>query len=140
MSQDFLDAFSQNMRRGIGQRVKIAREELGLSQQELADIIDRRQAYISEIETGKVEPSPTTLWMLGRALDKPFLYFIPPDYRREDQEHTYSVEEAELIARIRYLQTSPQGFNYHQALHVVKSLISYDEETLDDMIDQMTQE
>ncbi len=122
------DEHSAYVRQEVGIRIRQAREERGLSQATLADTIGRRQAYISELETGKTEPNASTLVILGRALHKPVAYFFP-DHLRQPEGYILptpdelTLEEGELIKAIRSLEPS---FQYHLALRLVNTLVDYD--------------
>ncbi len=67
----------------MGEAISKAREEQGLSQDELAKRIYRRRATLSDIETGKADVEAGTLWLLSAYLQKPLSYFYPP-YAREN--------------------------------------------------------
>lgn len=53
----------------VGQRVKRRREELGLSQEDLADAADLHRTYVSLLETGKRNASLLTLCKIAVALN-----------------------------------------------------------------------
>jgi len=61
----------------MGKKVRQARKEAGLKQGELAQLVGRRQATISDIERGKKEMGLSTLVLVAAALEKPISYFIP---------------------------------------------------------------
>jgi len=61
----------------MGKAVRAAREETGLLQGELAKMVGRRQATISDIEHGKKEMGLSTLVLIAAALKKPITYFFP---------------------------------------------------------------
>ena len=61
----------------MGKKVRSAREEAGLLQGELARMVGRRQATISDIEHGKKEMGLSTLVLIAAALEKPIPYFFP---------------------------------------------------------------
>lgn len=67
----------------MGNAIKQAREEAEISQEELAEMIYRRRATLSDIETGKADVDAGTLWLLSAYLKKPLSYFYP-DYAREN--------------------------------------------------------
>ncbi len=48
----------------MGELIRNAREDSGLSQRELAELIYRRQAALSDMENGKMEPNASTLTLL----------------------------------------------------------------------------
>jgi transcriptional regulator with XRE-family HTH domain len=72
----------------IGDAIRKAREELGISQEELAKKIYKRRATLSDIEHGKSEPDAGTLAILAHSLKKPLSYFYPrylyQDIKQED--------------------------------------------------------
>jgi transcriptional regulator with XRE-family HTH domain len=130
MSEDRLteDIIETIVRRDVGRRIRDARLDAGLSQAELAALLNRRQAYISELETGKTEPSVTLLVILSRTLKQPVISFISETWRdlsgREKiTEGDLSVEELEVLRAIREVEPT---FHYHLAIHLVKSLAEYD--------------
>ncbi len=52
----------------IGRKIKNRREELGLTQPELAEISKLSQGYISRIENGKFIPKASTLIVIAASL------------------------------------------------------------------------
>ncbi len=52
----------------IGRKIKNRREELGLTQPELAEISKLSQGYISRIENGKFIPKESTLIVIAASL------------------------------------------------------------------------
>lgn len=60
----------------VGQRVKEARQNRGLTQTEVADMIGISSKTISAIEVGRVEPSVSQIHALSKALHQPIGYFV----------------------------------------------------------------
>jgi len=58
----------QDLKQAFGTVVKTLREELGLSQQELADYSDVDRTYISDLERGLYSPSLNTVYKLAEIL------------------------------------------------------------------------
>ena len=58
-------------RRALGAAARARRDELGLTQEELALQSDLHQRWISNVETGKRNPSYESLRKLARGLDLP---------------------------------------------------------------------
>ena len=54
--------------KAIGQRIKIARIKKGITQENVADIIDMTPAHISNVETGKTKVSLPALIEIANAL------------------------------------------------------------------------
>lgn len=74
---------------GMGARIALAREDLGLTQSELAGDIALDRTAINKIESGKRKVSASELVRLAAALDRPIDWFVsesPPAIvsRRED--------------------------------------------------------
>lgn len=66
-----------DLKREIGQRTKAARARLGLTQEALAEKIQRTVETVSKIERGMAFPSMETLEDLARALQTPIREFFP---------------------------------------------------------------
>lgn len=96
--RDFLNRSDRpnQFTRAMGQLIRQAREERGMSQEDLAARIYRSRPAVSEMETGKMEPDASTLVYLSNALDKPILYFFPP-FARGTEGETPSPEAQELL-------------------------------------------
>ncbi len=60
----------------LGKKIKLARIEKDLSQDQLAELIKAKQKSISRYETGIALPSLETLERMTRTLQKPFSYFL----------------------------------------------------------------
>ena len=62
----------------LGQRIRVRREQLGMTQQELACRVGCTKSMISQIERWKVWPSIDLLLAIARALGMPVGYFTDP--------------------------------------------------------------
>ena len=60
----------------IIERLKIARVEAGLAQQEVADKLGKPQSYISKIESGERRLDVAELKKLSEVYKKPVSYFV----------------------------------------------------------------
>ncbi|MEX2547817.1 MAG: XRE family transcriptional regulator [Chloroflexota bacterium] len=65
--------------REIGRRLRLARTERGLSLRALAARADVTASLLSQIETGRINPSVETLFAVAGALDKPLPFFFGHD-------------------------------------------------------------
>lgn len=92
----------------IGQRIREAREERDLSQKQLAERIERRQAAVSEMENGRMEPDATTLVMLAQVLTKPISYFFPLPWGPKVSRSDLTYDEQALLLEFRRLQSDEQ--------------------------------
>ena len=124
-------ATTNYVRHEVGERIRSAREQLGMSQAKLAAILLRRQAYISELETSKTEPNATMLVLLAAALSKPVAYFFPEGYRdfseRQTETEQLTIEEREFIARLRKMRGV---FDRKTGMHLLNALMDYNEKLL----------
>lgn len=88
---------------GMGDLVRNAREEMGLTQRELAALIYRRQAALSAIENGLMQPDAETLLLLSHHLQKPIGYFYPQPFKPDISLEDLSEDEKSLIIQTRRL-------------------------------------
>ena len=88
---------------GMGKLIRSAREEAGLSQRDLATLIYRRQAALSDMENGKMEPDATTLLLLSYCLNKPIGYFYPDPFKPDKVLENLPDEIKELIIQAKRL-------------------------------------
>lgn len=82
---------------GMGELIRQARHYSGYSQAELAKLINRRQASLSDMENGKMQPDAETLMMLSLVLQKPIPSFYPGDYGKELRQEDMDPLEQDLI-------------------------------------------
>lgn len=85
----------------MGELIKKAREEAGLTQEQLAEKIYRKRLAVNELEHGRVEISVWVLPLLARALKKPITYFFPNIAKSGLEREGYSDQEKELILLFR---------------------------------------
>ena len=60
----------------FGQRIRLARERLGLSQEDLATLVSKDQTAVSEYENGKRKFYVSDLPLFAKALEVPIFYFF----------------------------------------------------------------
>jgi transcriptional regulator with XRE-family HTH domain len=70
----------------IGTRIKQAREELGITQQELAARLGCTQAALSNYELGKRRLYLANLEQIASTLGKPLSYFTEPTADEDDTQ------------------------------------------------------
>jgi len=107
--------------RWMGERIREARQERGLSQEELARNVGRSRPAISQMETGKMEPDASTLLSLALHLRKPLVYFFPPTYTTSLEPKVQSVEAQELLVLFDRLDEELQQV----VLKQVRALVEY---------------
>lgn len=92
------DSTPNKFTKAMGELIRKAREEAGISQAELSQKIYRRQATLSDIENGKTEANISTLILLAAALDKPPSYFYPSFLYQEMKPDKLSPIEQEALS------------------------------------------
>jgi len=70
-------ASKNKLRKNIGTKVKKAREEIGISQNQLGKKTGYAAATISQLESGQFRVSVDSLGKIARILRKPLHYFLP---------------------------------------------------------------
>jgi transcriptional regulator with XRE-family HTH domain len=60
----------------IGENIRVARKDAGLSQEQLAEKADLHPVYISQVECGKKAVSIEAIWKFSKALKVPMRRFF----------------------------------------------------------------
>jgi transcriptional regulator with XRE-family HTH domain len=81
-------------RLSIGQKIRYARTQVGLSQKELANQLQLSDKAISAYEVGRAQPGVEVLRDIGQATGRPVTYFI-------DEQKT---EEIDLAVKIKTIE------------------------------------
>ena len=68
----------------LGQRIRRARERIGLSQEGLAEAVQRDQKAVSEYETGKRKLPATDIPTFASVLGVPFSYFFEGEFQLDE--------------------------------------------------------
>lgn len=95
------------LREKIGQKIRQARREKGLSQSNLGKLLGASQATISDIELGKPRRLDVEdLVTLARILDKPVGYFLSDvlDVADKGTVESLKQEAQQLLARVEELE------------------------------------
>jgi len=64
-----MDSRLSRLKLSLARSVKLRRKELGLSQEELADLAEIDRTYASQIERGVANPSLEVLFRISRSLN-----------------------------------------------------------------------
>lgn len=86
----------------LGERIRKARQEAGVSQQILADFINSSQNAISQYESGTRSVSLETLVRIARHLKKPLSYFL------DCHEDVVVVKDTKLHEMVARIQENPE--------------------------------
>jgi DNA-binding XRE family transcriptional regulator len=90
----------------VGQKIKLARQNKGMTQTDLADILDISSKTISAIEVGRVEPSISQMQAISAVLEEPIGYFIGEDASSIESKMEHVKGQLEEITRIMNLVRS----------------------------------
>jgi len=103
----------------FGQRLRIARERLGLSQEELASQLESDQRAISEYEHGKRKITAIELPLFARELQVPLLYFYEGEMSSSDldREMLKAFHELPEEARLEAVAVMRSLVKIHQHIY-----------------------
>ena len=104
----------------LGDKVRYAREQLGLTTQILAERAGVSQPYISEIENGNKNPSAKTIMKLAAALNVPGEFLLRNDVK--------TLAEMDIEAAVKNKIDSSKYFPYFVTVdHAISSGVTPDE-------------
>jgi len=84
----------------IAKRIKTIREKKGMSQKELITAVGLGAPRYSRIETGKAEPSLTTLEKIAKALSVKLVDFFEADNNNLEEINSYDASLMEKVKTI----------------------------------------
>lgn len=89
--------------KGIGELVRTARDEEGMTQKKLAERISKSQVTISDIENGKMDISFLTMVSIALVLGRPIISFFPESLLKELMAEAKSKDEQEFLNAFQYI-------------------------------------
>src|SRR5262245_27349728 len=104
----------------IGLRVQAARKRKGLTQEQLAEKIDRTVESVSNVERARTLPTLDTLIRIAKALDLPLTEF----FDRSDFAPRAQIKRVEMELRLREMVRALPDRELAIALDQVKALLS----------------
>ena len=127
--RDFItpDNIPNKFTEGMGELIKKARLEVGLTQIELAKLTYFKQSTLSKIENGKVEVSSSELLYLAAALDKPILYFFPKRYLRGLEASDY---KDDLLDELVLIAKKLDDGNIKRMIAQMRAIVDYEDKNL----------
>lgn len=81
-------------RYALGKKIKQCRDEMGLTQEEAAELCGISASYYSNIERGKKTMSIATLLSISTAFSVSFEYLLSDSIEREDRTIVHIIEKA----------------------------------------------
>lgn len=107
----------KNTKELLGARIREIRKSRGLTQEQLAEIIDVEQKHVSRIEVGKNYPTIDRLEKIAEALDVSMMTFFDFMHLDDADECAQGIEEM-----IKKLDEDSQRLAYKIFKGIVKSL------------------
>ncbi len=86
----------------IGSNIKKRRQELHITQERMAEILEINPSHISNIECGRANPSLTALVNIANILKCSVDYFLHNEYSYADVESTEAKLDRKLEKKIRF--------------------------------------
>ena len=83
----------KNTKELLGARIKEIRKARGLTQEQLAEMVDIEQKHVSRIEWGKNYPTIDRLEKIAAALNVPLISFFDFLHLENDDERVVNIEE-----------------------------------------------
>lgn len=83
----------ENMKVLLGARIREIRKARGLTQEQLAEMIDVEQKHVSRIESGKNYPTIDRLEKMAAALNVPLMGFFEFMHLQDDDESAVNLEK-----------------------------------------------
>lgn len=100
----------------IGNRIKELRRLRGLTQEQLAEMVDIDPRHLSGLETGRYFPSFVTLIKITEHLD----IELPDIFQYQD--HIYNVEELKIIIK-NMIDNEPNILKLQVLMKVIRDII-----------------
>lgn len=95
----------------IGEKVKFRRQDIGMSQEGLAEILELSYQQIQRYENGKNKISVERIQDIADALSVPVLYFFEKNYTQPLPEpvtnYSPSEEEKTLLKHFNQIESNP---------------------------------
>jgi transcriptional regulator with XRE-family HTH domain len=87
-----------------GKAIRDMREKMGFSQAQLAEMIDKRRASISEIENGKMLPDILAILQIAEALGCSVSSLLPSGFRVLVAPDDLSKKESDMLILFRRIE------------------------------------
>ena len=83
----------------MGEKIKFRRQEIGMSQERLAEILDVSYQQIQRYENGRNRLNVENIQVIAHALGVPITFFFGPSSHYGDTEPSHEVNEIRTLLR-----------------------------------------
>lgn len=113
---------SSNIEKLLGAHIAKIRKERGLTQSELAELIDVAFETVSRLERGISIPSLRTLEKIGNALDIPLKSLFDFEYSQKQKGFSTEKEISKLLAYLKTKRISEIKMSYRILREIFKQI------------------
>ena len=86
----------------IGLKIKERRQELGITQEQIANSLDVNPSHVSNIECGSANPSLTALVRIANVLECSVDYFISGEYTYKIDKNKEKALDDKIMHKVKY--------------------------------------
>ncbi|MDY5576132.1 MAG: helix-turn-helix transcriptional regulator [Lachnospiraceae bacterium] len=91
--------------KAIGIKIKERRQQLGITQEHIANVLDVNPSHISNIECGRANPSLTALVKIANILKCSVDYFISEEYTYKIDKEKEKTLDDKIMDKLKYCDT-----------------------------------
>ena len=88
--------------KAIGLKIKELRQQLGITQEHIANVLDVNPSHISNIECGRANPSLTALVKIENILECSVDYFISGEYTYKISKDKEKTLDDKIMDKLKY--------------------------------------
>lgn len=91
--------------KAIGLKIKERRQQLGITQEHIANVLEVNTSRISNIECGRANPSLTALVKIANILECSVDYFISGEYTYKINKDKEKTLDDKIMDKLKYCDT-----------------------------------
>ena len=95
--------------KAIGVKIKERRQQLGITQEHIANVLDVNPSHISNIECGRANPSLTALVKIANILECSVDYFISGEYTYKINKDKEKTLDDKIMDKLKYCDTDKKN-------------------------------
>lgn len=95
--------------KAIGLKIKERRQQLGITQEHIANVLEVNPSHISNIECGRANPSLTALVKIANILECSVDYFISGEYTYKINKEKEKTLDDKIMNKLKYCDTKQEN-------------------------------